>query len=219
MTHWGLKKEYPIDIGSGICLGVIGKSGAHIDHMGFLFISDVKTTVLNNVVYPPMSSVKLSVKKEQLYNRIIVNNTTVIQEQTLKFSKTLTTKSSWTVTNKMEFTFSLRVSAGLPELVHIESDYSFTLGTERSCNLEESVEVSRKDVIPVKVPPNTMVTVTGTIDSIMVDLPYNGTVFVTCIDGNVITFPTSGVYKGLMYTATKTTFTETKMYSTPSEEL
>uniref|UniRef100_A0A3P9HY13 Jacalin-type lectin domain-containing protein n=1 Tax=Oryzias latipes TaxID=8090 RepID=A0A3P9HY13_ORYLA len=31
MTKWNLKKEYPIDVGSGICLGVLGKGGDDID--------------------------------------------------------------------------------------------------------------------------------------------------------------------------------------------
>lgn len=37
MTSWGLKTEYPIDVGSGSCLGIEGRCGADIDCMGFLF--------------------------------------------------------------------------------------------------------------------------------------------------------------------------------------
>ena len=181
--------------------------------MGFQFISDVKSTFLKNVVYPTMTSVAPNVKMEHIFNRVIKNNTTVEQEQTIEFSKTLTTKSSWTVTNKMEFTYSLKVSAGVPELSQIEYGYSFTMGTENSYNLEESMEVSRKEVMPVKVRPQTKVTVTGSIGSVVVDLPYKGTVVATCYNGSVIEFPTSGVYNGLRYTETKTTLTETTAYA------
>ncbi len=37
MTTWGLKTEHPINIGSGICLGVEGRCGLDIDCIGFMF--------------------------------------------------------------------------------------------------------------------------------------------------------------------------------------
>ena len=38
MNDWGLKTEYSIDVGSGVCLGLQGKAGSDIDCLGFLFI-------------------------------------------------------------------------------------------------------------------------------------------------------------------------------------
>ncbi|GBG87836.1 hypothetical protein CBR_g45992 [Chara braunii] len=40
MTDWGLKTEYKMEVGSGICVGLQGKCGADIDCAGFLFIKD-----------------------------------------------------------------------------------------------------------------------------------------------------------------------------------
>ena len=58
MTKWGLKTEYPIDIGSGICLGVVGKCGLDIDCMGFLFINQIESAVVENVKYPTIGLVQ-----------------------------------------------------------------------------------------------------------------------------------------------------------------
>ncbi|MGL5118690.1 MAG: jacalin-like lectin [Plesiomonas shigelloides] len=37
MTHPGLKREYTVDVGSGLCLGIEGRYGHDIDCMGFVF--------------------------------------------------------------------------------------------------------------------------------------------------------------------------------------
>ncbi|KAL1271935.1 hypothetical protein QQF64_030951 [Cirrhinus molitorella] len=54
MISSGLKQEYPMDVGSGFCLGVVGRGGADIDCMGFTFLNAVQTTVLTNVNYPTL---------------------------------------------------------------------------------------------------------------------------------------------------------------------
>ncbi|XDV19370.1 hypothetical protein PO909_024854 [Leuciscus waleckii] len=38
MTGRSLTEEYIMDVGSGSCLGVVGRSGADIDCMGFMFL-------------------------------------------------------------------------------------------------------------------------------------------------------------------------------------
>jgi hypothetical protein len=58
MTSWPLKTEYTIDVGSGICLGLEGRSGSDIDCMGFLFINTIKSSVLTDMEYPTLSLFK-----------------------------------------------------------------------------------------------------------------------------------------------------------------
>ncbi|KAI2644556.1 Aerolysin-like protein [Labeo rohita] len=41
MTGSGLQTEYPINVGSGFCLGLVGRSGWEIDCMGFLFLNNI----------------------------------------------------------------------------------------------------------------------------------------------------------------------------------
>ena len=55
MTEWGLQTEYSIDVGSGVCLGLVGRSGSDIDSMGFLFINAIKSSVLTDMTYPSLA--------------------------------------------------------------------------------------------------------------------------------------------------------------------
>ncbi|CAL8320079.1 unnamed protein product [Gadus morhua 'NCC'] len=56
MTKWPLKTEYSIDVGSGVCLGLEGRSGSDIDCMGFLFIKAIQSSVLTDMTYPSLVS-------------------------------------------------------------------------------------------------------------------------------------------------------------------
>uniref|UniRef100_A0A8C2ARQ2 Jacalin-type lectin domain-containing protein n=1 Tax=Cyprinus carpio TaxID=7962 RepID=A0A8C2ARQ2_CYPCA len=98
MTSWGLKKEYPMDVGSGYCLGVVGRAGADIDSMGFMFLNAVQSTVLTNVNYPTINQLIPKVTVEEIKSLTYKNSSSITQKQTIETSKTITTKSSWSVT-------------------------------------------------------------------------------------------------------------------------
>ena len=76
MTDWGLKTEYSIDVGSGVCLGVQGNAGADVDCMAFIFISAIKSSVLTNMTYPklamytPQVSAAMCARPKSEYGRI-----------------------------------------------------------------------------------------------------------------------------------------------------
>nr|ADO27823.1 natterin-like protein [Ictalurus furcatus] len=203
MTDWGLKTEYPIDVGSGICVGITGRAGADMDSLGFEFINTVESTKLTNVQYPTLHDVIPNVAVEEIKSTTYENKTSQTQEYKLETSKTIIRKSSWSVTNKLEFTFSMEVEAGIPEVVEVSAGFGFTVGTESSYGLENSEERTELISFPVKVPPGKTVDVDITIGRATVDLPYTGTVQITCYNGSVLEFPTSGIYKGLNYTDAK----------------
>ena len=76
MNKWGLKTEYSIDVGSGVCLGLEGRSGSDMDCMGFLFINAIKSSVLTDMTYPslamytPQVSAAMCGRHESEYGRI-----------------------------------------------------------------------------------------------------------------------------------------------------
>ena len=76
MTEWPLKIEYSIDVGSGVCLGLEGRSGGEIDKMGFLFINAIKSSVLTDMTYPslaiytPTVSASICGRHESEYGRL-----------------------------------------------------------------------------------------------------------------------------------------------------
>ncbi|XP_034089236.1 aerolysin-like protein [Gymnodraco acuticeps] len=208
MTSWGLKTEYPIDVGSGICFGVVGRCGHDIDNMGFMFLNAVKTTVLMDVNYPTMSQVVPQVNIEEIKSITYDNNTTADQENKIESSKKITKTSSWTVTNSMEATFSMEVSAGIPEVIEVSTGFSFTMGRESSYHLENTEERTETVSFNIHVPAGKKVEVDITIGRATIDLPYTGTVKITCNNGSVLQYDTSGVYKGLTYTTIKEVVTE-----------
>ncbi|KAI5093363.1 hypothetical protein C0J45_16501 [Silurus meridionalis] len=77
------------------------------------------------------------------------------------------------------------------------------MGTERSYTLEFTEEKTESFSFPITVPPGKTVDAIVTIGRANIDLPYNGTVKITCVNGSVLQFPTSGTYKGINYTKAK----------------
>ncbi|XP_061433941.1 aerolysin-like protein isoform X1 [Lethenteron reissneri] len=200
MTDWGLKTEYRIEVGSGICLGVQGRAGADIDSMGFLFINDIKSSVIQNMNYPTMHQVRPNVQMEEIKEMEYTNITSVMQSYTFESSKKITKTSSWSTTNSIEFTFSLTVSAGIPEVVAVETGFSFTVGSSSTYKIENMEERKETLTFPVSVPPHKTITVVAKIGRANIDLPYTALLRITCMNGALFDVPLSGVYKGLTYT-------------------
>ncbi|KAI4876731.1 hypothetical protein NFI96_010222 [Prochilodus magdalenae] len=200
MTDLDLQKEHPADVGSGVCMGVVGRAGEDIDKLGFLFINPIKSTVLTNIDYPTLYDVIPEVDIEELKSMTYRNDTSVTQEYTLETSERVTRTSSWSVTNKIELTFSMKVKTGIPLVIEVENGFSFTVGRENTYALEYSEEKEEKVSVPVRVIPGKSVYAKVSIGRAVVDLPYNGTVRITCYNDSVLEFKISGIYRGLTYT-------------------
>ncbi|KTF72508.1 hypothetical protein cypCar_00045267 [Cyprinus carpio] len=203
MTSWGLKQEYPIDIGSGYCLGVVGRAGADIDCMGFMFLNEVQSTVLTNVNYPTINQLKPQVTVEELKSVTYTNNSSEKQQQTVETSKKVIETSSWSMSVSFTATFSVEVKAGIPEIVEASTGYSFSVGAESTYSHVNTNEKTETLTTTIDVPPRKKVDVDITIGRATSDLPYTGTVKITCKDGSVLQYETKGQYKGITYTDIK----------------
>ncbi|XP_016091601.1 natterin-like protein [Sinocyclocheilus grahami] len=203
MTSWGLKTEYPIDIGSGYCLGVVGRAGADIDSMGFMFLNAVQSTVLTNVNYPTINQLIPKVRVEEIKSITYTNDTSAKQQQTVETSKKVIKTSSWSMTNSFTATFSMEVKAGIPEVVEVSTGFSFSVGSESTYGHEYTDEKNETLTTTVDVPPRKKVDVDITIGRAAFDLPYTGTVKITCKNGSVLQYETKGQYKGVTYTDIK----------------
>ncbi|XP_075911044.1 aerolysin-like protein [Petromyzon marinus] len=95
MTDEDLNTEFKIDVGSGVCLRVEGRSGTDIDCMGFLFLNAIKSSMIDNMNYPTMHQVIPNVQIEESKNKVYENDTTIVQSHTFQTSKKLTRTSSW----------------------------------------------------------------------------------------------------------------------------
>ncbi|XP_073693583.1 aerolysin-like protein [Garra rufa] len=209
MTSWGLKAEYPMDVGSGYCLGVEGRAGADIDSMGFVFLNAVQSTVLTNINYPTINQLIPKVTVEELKSVTYKNSSSIAQKQTVETSKTITTKSSWSVSSSFTATFSVEVKAGIPGLAEVTAGYSISIGVESTYSREHSEERKETLSTAIEVPPKKKVDVGITIGRATFDLPYTGTMIITCKNGSVLQYEIRGIYKGVTYTDIKV---DTKEY-------
>ncbi|KAK7177188.1 hypothetical protein R3I93_001234 [Phoxinus phoxinus] len=203
MTSWGLKTEYPMDVGSGFCLGVVGKGGSDIDKMGFMFLKAVESTVLTDVKYPTLHQLIPQVAVEDIKSLTFRNNSSVTQEQKVESSKKIITKSSWSVSASLSATFSVNVKAGVPGVAEVTKGFSFTVGVVSTYGRENTEERNETLSTDVDVPPGKKMDVSVTIGRATFDLPYTGTVKMTCNNGSVFAYATKGTYKGVTYTDIK----------------
>ncbi|XP_065133733.1 aerolysin-like protein [Paramisgurnus dabryanus] len=200
MTSWGLKTEYPMNVGSGFCLGIVGRCGWDIDQMGFLFLKKIQSVVLTNVKYPTLSQMTPYVALEEIKSSTYKNETSVNQEQTIESSKTIIKSSSWSTKESVTRAFSMEVKAGVPGIVEVSAGFSFTVGTENTYSREQKDERTQTESFKIDVPPKKKVDVHITIGRCSFDVPYSGTIKVTTDDGAVLTYETKGKYRGVTYT-------------------
>ncbi|XP_026993988.2 aerolysin-like protein [Tachysurus fulvidraco] len=197
LTTHRLKPEVSVDVASGICIGIKGRSGSDIDRLGFMFINTIKSAQLINVVYPTISDVIPKVAVGEIKSMTFQNKTSVLQEYKIETSKKIIQKSSWSVKGKEAF--SLEVNAGIPFLVGGESRYQLTIGVEGAYASDFNTEKMMLFSFPVKVPPGKTVDVDITLGQATVDLPFTGIMKITCHNGGVLEYNTSGTYKGVTY--------------------
>ncbi|KAM9456936.1 aerolysin-like protein isoform 1-T2 [Clarias gariepinus] len=218
MKKWVLYPEVPVDVASGICMGIKGRSGLDIDCLGFMFVNTIKSTKLTDVVYPTLNEVMPKVNFRELKLMTYQNNTSITKEYKIETSEKIIQKSSWSVTGKLEVTFSLEVNAGIPLIAKSNSNNQFELGVAGSYASETSKEKMELYSFPVKVSPYKTMDAVITLGEATVDLPINGKVTITCHNGGVLEFKTSGTYKGVTYTTGNVAVNEsTKTLSGSSE--
>lgn len=200
MTEWGLKQEYPIDVGSGLCVGAMGRSGSDIDSMGFIFVKPIRESVMIDMVYPTIGLEDPNVRPEELKSVTYKNDTSEQQKYTLSTERTLMFKEAWSQTTGLEFVYSVKVKAGIPEVVEVEAGYSFKVSVSSTYSQENTETKSEKWEFPVTVPAHQTIEAKVAIGRADISLPYQAKVRVTTTDGNQWVFNVSGVYEGITYT-------------------
>lgn len=200
MTCWGLKTEYPIDVGSGFCLGVEGRSGCDINCMGFAFLNKIQSVVLTNVSYPTIEEVIPQMASEELKSVTLRNDTSVSQQQTIETSKKIIQTTLWSMSENITAAFTVEVKAGIPGIGDASTGFSTTVGKENTYSRVNTTEKTETLSTNIEVPPRKKVDVKITIGRCSFDLSYSGTVRMTCTNGRLFSFQTKGQYKGVTYT-------------------
>ncbi|XP_056318644.1 aerolysin-like protein [Danio aesculapii] len=203
MTGRALPTECPLDVGSGYCLGIEGRSGSDIDCMGFKFLNAVQSAVLTNVNYPTINQLIPKVAVEEIKSMTFRNNTSAAQQQKIEMSKKVTVASSWSLLQNLTAAFGVDVQAGIPKIGEVQKNFNVSITPESSYNRDHTKEKNETLSSTIDVPPKKKVDVSITIGRACFDLPYTGTVKITCKNGSVLTYETKGQYKGVTYTEIK----------------
>ena len=116
MTDWGLKQEYPIDVGSGASIGVMGRCGSDIDCMGFVFIKPLRSSNLIDMHYPTIGFEQANVQMSDIKSAEYNNDLNVPQSFIFEDSTTVTKKEFWSVTAGLELLTVLVLRREFPNL-------------------------------------------------------------------------------------------------------
>ena len=200
MTERNLPQEHPLDIGSGICVGAMGRSGADIDSMGFVFVKPIRESSMSEMNYPTIGLESPHVSPDELKSITYQNKTSEQQKYTLSTERTLVFKEYWSLTAGVEFVYSVTVKAGILKVVETETGFSFKVSVSGTYGQENTTSKSEKWEFPITVPANQTVEAIVAIGRADITLPYSAKVRITTTDGSKWDFNVSGVYEGITYT-------------------
>ena len=200
MTDWGLKQEHPIDVGSGVCVGVMGRCKMAIDSMGFIFIKRLRSSTMIDMNYPTIGFDEANVQMKALKSVGYNNSLEVPQSFTLEDTTTTTTKEFWSVTAGIEFSYSVSVKAGIPELAETSTGWSLKVSVSGTYGMENTETKTVKWSFPINIPSKTNANATISMGSADIDLPYTARLVLTTTDGSELIIPVKGVYTGVAFT-------------------
>jgi hypothetical protein len=121
--------EQSIDVGSGILVGLEGRSGADIDALGLMLFQPIRSAVLRDVEYEKLSYWNDQIQLFSITNFRDENEDDAPSAWLFEGSWKKTVSSSWSTTTSAEMTFGARVEAGVPEIVTVEASFEFKVGS------------------------------------------------------------------------------------------
>jgi hypothetical protein len=197
MTDRKRKQEYPIDIGSGICCGVFGSAGSDIDNMGFAFLQKIRSSRLTDVIYPTLGLQMAAIQPRVIDSQEYHNNSNREQSSTFSVEEKVTLKSSWSITAGLEFSYTSKIEAGIPEIATVGAESTWKVSVSGTYGKEETIEDTKKKDFPVVCPPNATVIATATIKEGKLSIPYKGVIEVVLETGDSFRYPIEGTYEGI----------------------
>ena len=211
MTSWGLKTEYRAEVGSGIIIGFVAKSGADVDALGFRILRPIRNAVLKNVRYPDINLNSVGLQPWDLESVDYRNAGSVAQSFTLKGKRQVTTSSSWSISSSIELSVTTTVEAGIPEVASVKTETTWKVGVTASYKREQKSTFTKEYQSPVTVGPRKHLMVTGTVYDGPINTKYSGTMHVILDNGRSFRYGVSGYYKGVTSTRVYKSVKETNI--------
>ena len=186
---------YEPEIGSGLMVGIFGRSGHDIDCLGFALLRRAKAKIIN-MKYPVDIPIQTAPKS---YKTIRYDNTEGDAAQTFTFegSESVTTSSSWSVTSGMEIGVSTEVEAGVPFIASAKTTVSAKVSLSATYNLENSKTVEESFSFPVTVPAGEILQATAVLYEGKINAEYEADMVYTLDTGKQFQYHIKGTYNGI----------------------
>ncbi|XP_038053297.1 aerolysin-like protein [Patiria miniata] len=202
---WGIFSRYLTEDGrywydmpnSGIVCGMFGKYGDDVDCLGFAVMNPIERARLVNVTYPNLDLKVVADTPTIVASNEYSNGTSVNQSYTLTGEKTVTTERSWSVTTGFEMSYSVSVSASIPQVADIEASTSWTLSSETTHSRSETISEEQGWEWPIVCPPYMRIRASGTMYQDSIDNAYEAKVHIDLKNGQDYEYAVKGIYEGM----------------------
>ena len=191
-------EPYQPEIGSGLLVGVFGRSGDDIDCLGFGLLRRIESSQLINVQYPDIGPLQVTTSPKEIKTITYDNSKgTTAQTVTLAGSETVETSESWSVTAGIEAGVETEVKAGFPILAEgkvrasVKVSVSGTYGRTNTKTTEQSFS------FPINVPAGKHTQATATLYEGDIDTKYTATMVYNLDSGKSFNYEVNGVYSGV----------------------
>ncbi|KAF2441434.1 hypothetical protein P171DRAFT_365956, partial [Karstenula rhodostoma CBS 690.94] len=203
----GGQEAYDMDVGSGICVGLNGRSGSEMDCLGFIFLNGkVTNVVISSIQYnPDISGSKQGISQVTLEQVDYTNPPDSGMDVNWSFNNTAsrTTSNTFTQTSSTQYGVSTSITIK-SELfgTGIENTNTFpwqkTQGTEYASTTSTTQSLSWNLSGVLK--PGKIIRAQATCQQGIASVNYTSTVTVQLDNGYTSTYTEPGVFNNVVYT-------------------
>lgn len=171
--------QYPIDVGSGILVGVTGRAAVEIDALGFVFLTDVDKVEVSNIKFTidPIS-MNNTITEQTLTGEVPFENQ-LDKEATYTFQNSVTRTNTNTFTQGSTTTWGVQASieAGFFDIAKTSSRFSWQQEKTASHSQSTSTEIALTWSLSGTLPPKSKVVGKAFCQfGQLPELPYTSTV-------------------------------------------
>ncbi|NOU17376.1 MAG: hypothetical protein HOO91_07455 [Bacteroidales bacterium] len=198
--HCDGKDEFTINTGSGLWVGIEGTCGSDIDQCGFRFIKPISKMELINVIYPSLIFDTLGIAPVSLDKYELINDSEVPINWHFAKSVAKDIEHTWGTTVGVEVWGEYSVKGGIPEVVEIESKFGWKVSaTQFYQRTTKSTKILSWDNSGVLNPKESISLTALTRQGELPSLEVKGDMVISTTDGQSMSFPIIGNYKGIDY--------------------
>eukprot|EP00246_Nothoceros_aenigmaticus_P012308 TRINITY_DN3770_c0_g1_i1.p1 TRINITY_DN3770_c0_g1~~TRINITY_DN3770_c0_g1_i1.p1 ORF type:complete len:358 (+),score=7.69 TRINITY_DN3770_c0_g1_i1:150-1223(+) len=202
MSSWGKKEEFPVDVGSGIFIGLMGRANVDVDSIGFIFVKPLASARVVDVRYPTLDmDVQAGIRPVTLEGFRNTNNNTNGQplNWTFEGSRTVTESSSWSNTTSFAYHVGWSVEGSVPFLASAGAsggwELSVSVTHEHTSSTERSLAWSNAGTLD----PGQTVSLEAVTRVGNLNIDYEAAFEVVLRDGSRFRYPFKDTYFGTAY--------------------